>query len=265
MKVVIIGSGNVGTVLGRKLLESGSTILQVISKTAPNGMALAARLNASYSENVNDLDRSAELCIVAVGDQQIKGIVDSLPLFDGIVVHTAGSVSIEVLKSLPVSYGVIYPLQTLSKRVETLPVIPVLIDGNNEQTRKKLNDFALEWSPLVAIANDEKRLKMHVAAVIANNFTNHLMVLAENFCAKEGIDFKLLIPLVQETVSRLDSLSPTLLQTGPAVRGDIATIDKHLQLHAFLIFFHRWQLLPRGTIHGQNHLIFSLFVHCFHQ
>jgi predicted short-subunit dehydrogenase-like oxidoreductase (DUF2520 family) len=230
MKVVIIGSGNVATVLGRKIKERGTEIIQVISKTEKHAKALADVLRASYATNLSGIDTAAELYLIAVSDQQIDSVARQLPRMKGIVVHTAGSVNKDVLKDVASNYGVMYPLQTLNKHVDTLPVIPIILDGNSEQVRHTLFDFAGTWTPIVAFANDEQRLSTHIAAVIANNFTNHLMALTEDFCNKEGVDFKLLIPLINETVNKLGTLSPAILQTGPAVRGDISTIDKHLQL-----------------------------------
>lgn len=230
MKVVIIGSGNVATIMGRKIKEGGSEIIQVISKTERHTRVLAEVLNASYTNNLSGIDTAAELCIVAVNDQQIESVVKQLPRMKGLVVHTSGSVNKDVLKDVANNYGVMYPLQTLNKHVDALPVIPIILDGNSEHVKHSLFDFASTWTPIVAFANDEQRLSTHIAAVIANNFTNHLMALTEDFCNKEGVDFKLLLPLINETVSKLGTLSPSILQTGPAARGDISTIDKHLQL-----------------------------------
>ena len=255
MKVVIIGSGNVATVLGRKIKESGSEILQVISKTEENARQLSNILNAAYSTNLLDTREDGELFIIAVSDQQIPSVVKEMPRTEAMVVHTAGSVNKEVLKDAGENYGVLYPLQTLNKKVDSLPVIPIIIDGNTEKVRHKLFDFACLWSPMVAFANDEQRLTTHLAAVIVNNFTNHLMVLTEDFCNKEGVDFKLLIPLIQETVSRLGSFSPSVLQTGPAVRGDIATIDKHLQLLNRQPALRKLYLKLTESIINQNKLI----------
>ncbi len=230
MKVVIIGSGNVATVLGKKMKATGTQVLQVISRTSNNGMKLADALNAAYCDNILSMRPDFDLCLIAVPDQHISTVVKEMPHTNALLVHTAGSVSQSVLKEAAINYGVLYPLQTLNKKVETLPAIPVIIDGNSEETKEKLKEFASHWSPMITYAGDEKRLQIHVAAVIANNFTNHLMALVEEFCQKEAVDFKLFFPLIEETINKLGTLPPTVLQTGPAVRGDIATIDKHLQL-----------------------------------
>lgn len=230
MKVVIIGSGNVATVLGRKIKDSGATILQVISRTASHANQLATILNSTSTTSLAGIHPAAGLCIIAVNDQQIDAVTKELGRTNAIIVHTSGSVSINALQHTGNNYGVLYPLQTLNKHVAELPLIPMIVDGNTEKVKKQLFEFAQTFTPVVAYANDEKRLKTHLAAVIANNFTNHLIALTEDFCLKEGVDFKLLFPLIHETVGRLGNHSPSILQTGPAVRGDISTIDKHLQL-----------------------------------
>ena len=93
-----------------------------------------------------------------------------------------------------------------------------------------IENFALTLSSKVSYANDEQRLKLHVAAVIVNNFTNHLYTLAADYCADEGLDFKMLQPLIEETALRLRDHRPADVQTGPAARKDMATLDKHLSI-----------------------------------
>jgi predicted short-subunit dehydrogenase-like oxidoreductase (DUF2520 family) len=110
------------------------------------------------------------------------------------------------------------------------PVIPFLIDGNNNVTREIIFRLASSISKSVAIAGDEARLKYHLSAVIVSNFTNHLFALAKEYCDKNKIDFNLFLPLIEETVNRLHYHEPSETQTGPATRGDDSTIQKHLQL-----------------------------------
>src|SRR5437868_12497480 len=114
--------------------------------------------------------------------------------------------------------------------MDTTAGIPILIDGNSPETTALIEDFARSLSNTVSIANDDQRLKLHVAAVIVSNFTNHLYALAEEFCEKEKVDFKMLIPLIMETAERIETNSPASVQTGPALRNDIFTLDKHLRL-----------------------------------
>ena len=230
MKVVIVGSGNVATVLGKKMKEQGVDILQVISQTYTNALELGTTLNVPATDNYAELNTHADIYILAVTDSIIATVAAQLPELNSIVVHTAGSVSMDILHGLFGQYGVIYPLQTLNRSVSTLPEVPVMIDGNTEAVKETLKNFAKTWTEQVTVTNDQQRLTTHVAAVIVNNFTNHLMALTEDFCINEGINFSLLFPLINQTVNSLGTMPAALLQTGPAERGDISIIDKHLQL-----------------------------------
>ena len=230
MKVVIIGSGNVATVLGRKLVAAGLNIVQVVGRNIENAATLAKELNAAYSSNPKEINLLADIYIIAVNDSSIIEVAKELQLGDKLIVHTAGSVSKEVLRSSSGNYGVIYPLQSLRKELETIPLIPVLIDGSNTETTELLRSFCVQWSDSIAITGDSERLKIHLSAVIVNNFTNHLLAQTEKFCEEEQLNFNLLQPLIEETVLRIKNSSPAKLQTGPAFRNDLETIRKHEEL-----------------------------------
>jgi predicted short-subunit dehydrogenase-like oxidoreductase (DUF2520 family) len=146
-------------------------------------------------------------------------------------VHTAASVSKDVLKKTSHHYGVFYPLQSLRKERKGNPVIPIFVDASDEKTKKILENLAHSVSgEQVSLANDDTRIKLHIAAVVAGNFTNFLYAVVEDYCNKENLDFKQLIPLIEETAERVKTVSPRQSQTGPAVRHDTETIQKHLDL-----------------------------------
>lgn len=231
MDIVIIGTGNVATVLGRKILSAGHRILQVVGRDHQAANSLAILLNAEALNFDGDLSESADIVIIAVNDNSIEAVAKELELKNRFVVHTAGSVSKNILKRVTENYGVFYPLQSLRKEEIELPVIPILYDGGNDIVVKKLRSLALSISPLHALqADDDTRLKLHVAAVFVNNFSNHLYALAEDYSNKESINFKQLIPLITETANRVNRHSPKDVQTGPAERDDWDTIEKHLAL-----------------------------------
>ena len=230
MRVVIIGSGNVASVLGRLIKQKGHEIVQVISRNAVHAQVLASELQGPFSDNNSSVDMSAELYLVAVNDGALYELNKSFHLGNKLILHTAGSVPIEILKDISVNYGVLYPLQSLRREMDYSSDIPFLIDGNTEETITLTEDFAKTISGTVAKASDEERLKLHVAAVVVSNFTNHLYALAEDFCKIENVDFKLLAPLIKETAERVATHSPASVQTGPALRNDIFTLDKHLRL-----------------------------------
>jgi len=230
MEIVIIGTGNTATVLGRKLKQAGHTIVQVAGRNPVPATLLAAELNALPCISAPSLYREASFYLLAVSDNALAGIQNEWNLPNRLVAHTAGAVSIDVLKGAAAGYGVFYPLQSLRKEVKPSPEIPLLIDGNSEAVKEKLRAIALSISPMVDIAGDAQRLQLHLAAVLVNNFTNHLYALAENYCKENGLDFHYLLPLIKETAMRLDMFPPQQVQTGPAIRNDTDTIRRHLSM-----------------------------------
>jgi predicted short-subunit dehydrogenase-like oxidoreductase (DUF2520 family) len=230
MKIVIIGSGNVATVLGNKIVQAGHTVVQVYGRNEAETKHLASQLDANPVHDWKLIKKGLDLYLVALSDTALSGLSEHLQLEDEIIVHTAGAVMKEVLKPISSRYGVLYPLQSLRKNKMHIQDIPLMVDGSDEKTLKKIQKLALSISDKVTVATDIQRLRMHLAAVIVNNFVNNLYVLAETYCQQHGLDFKQLLPLIRETVKQLPSHSPQHLQTGPAVRHDAATIEKHLGL-----------------------------------
>ena len=230
MDIVIIGTGNTASVLGRKLKRAGHKILQVFGRDSSQASELAYELDTESTNYWNVVNRNADLYILAVSDIAVEEVFQELQLSNKTVVHTAASVPKDVLKEGSAHYGVLYPLQSLKKDLGYLPEIPMIIDASDQKTLNLLNALAHSISDKVVEANDETRVKLHLAAVMVNNFTNHLYTLVEKYCKEEGLDFNLLLPLIRETTSRLDNISPSNSQTGPALRGDYTTIDKHLLL-----------------------------------
>jgi predicted short-subunit dehydrogenase-like oxidoreductase (DUF2520 family) len=148
------------------------------------------------------------------------------------IVHTAASVSKDILSRAGEHFGVLYPLQSLKKESNHLPDIPFIIDASDENTMKELEALAHSISDKVIEAGDDTRKKLHLAAVFCNNFVNHIYTLAENYCRSENIDFKLMIPLIKETALRIEEIAPKHAQTGPALRHDLTTIEQHKALLA---------------------------------
>lgn len=230
MRVTIIGSGNVATVLGRKILHSGHIIQQVFSRDISHAAQLADELSASPVNEAAGIDRNADMYIVAVSDDSLQNIDQWLKLGDRFVVHTAGSVAMGVLKDVSMNYGILYPLQSLRKEIAAELYVPFLVDANNEWNKIKLSAFARSFGDAVNFAGDEDRRKLHLAAVITNNFSNHLYTLTEEFCNSEGVEFRLILPLLEETAKRLSNTSPSGMQTGPAARSDESTIRKQREM-----------------------------------
>ena len=231
MEIIIIGSGNAAAVLGRKFKSAGHHILQVVSRNASAASALAYEWNTVSTNYLSAINPNGEVYIIAVADDAIAEVAKDLKLPGKVVAHTAASVPMDILKSVSKHYGVFYPLQSLRKESEALPDIPVFWEGSDETSKKTLETLAHSISEeKAAEAGDDARLKLHVAAVIVSNFPNHLYSLAEQYCRKEGLEFKQLLPLIEETATRIKDISPAQSQTGPAIRNDEETIQKHLDL-----------------------------------
>lgn len=230
MKIVLVGAGNTGTVLGKLIKNAGHEIIQVISRTTKSARELAEVLHCSYGSLEEPEYADGDLFIICLADYAMNNIENFRALRNKLIVHTAGSLPMNVLKPFTETFGVIYPLQSLSKYVETIPDIPILVDGNNEKTFNKLLRFAQTISPLTFRANDDERMYYHIAAIFSSNFSNHMFALAEIFCQRKKINFKHLHPIIEEMSKRVTLYSPFLTQTGPAIRNDTFTLAKHLAM-----------------------------------
>ena len=229
MRIVIIGSGNTASVLGRKIKTAGHEIVQVYSRHLYNAEELADELKCLATDNWNNIVEDAQLYLIALSDSVLSHIHENWHC-KGLVVHTAGAVSKNVLEKVSKNYGVLYPLQSLRKEKTDYDSIPLLTDANNEDSLALVTDFAESISTTVRHADDSYRMHLHVAAVVVNNFTNHLYALAEAYCSSSNVSFALLKPLIIETAERLEQFAPATVQTGPAYRGDIETLAKHTSL-----------------------------------
>ena len=231
MDIVILGSGNVAAVLGRKFVEAGHRILQIFSRNASDASALAYEWDTESTNYISMINKNADVYIIAVTDSAIEKVIADLRLPGKVVAHTAASVPREILKNVSPHHGVFYPLQSMRKEISGLPEVPIFVDGADEIAKAALTRLAATISPQnTETAGNDQRMKIHVAAVMLNNFVNHFYKLLEDFCQREGIDFRQLIPLIVETAKRLEKASPASVQTGPAIRGDLGTIDQHLAL-----------------------------------
>jgi predicted short-subunit dehydrogenase-like oxidoreductase (DUF2520 family) len=231
MNIVIIGTGNAATVLGRKFKQAGHRIVQIFGRDASAASRLAYQLDTESTNYWSVIRKDADVYLIAVADDAISDVAKHVHVPGKVVAHTAASIKKDVLKGMSHHYGVFYPLQSLRKDRTELPEVPLFIDASDDITRNKLEHLAQSISKgHVMEAGENERLKMHVAAVFVSNFVNHLYALAEDYCSKEGIDFQQLFPLIEETAQRIKSISPSNVQTGPAIRNDETTIQEHLKL-----------------------------------
>jgi len=229
MEIVLIGSGNVATHLGTAL-KKHHKIIQVFSKQYDNASLLAKKLNTTASDNISNIVPNADVYILSVNDDALENMIDQMPDTNGIVVHTAGSVAMNVLERF-VNHGVFYPFQTFSKnRTISFHQVPVLVEGNNEFVVTQLKKLASSITGKTYQVNSEQRIMLHVAAVFSCNFVNHFYHIAETILTKAELPFELLQPLVEETAAKAFTASPSEVQTGPAVRNDKLTLQKHFEI-----------------------------------
>lgn len=173
----------------------------------------------------------ADFVIIAVSDAAVGEVAAGLPETRGVVAHTSGSVPAAVLSAPGRRIGVLYPLQTFSRdRALDYSAVPFWTEGDTPETEAALQDLARRVSTHVAHADSERRRGLHLAAVFACNFVNGLWDVADSLLRRCGSDLSVLRPLIAETLAKLDSLSPAEAQTGPAVRGDVAVMRRHMEM-----------------------------------
>lgn len=229
-KVVIVGAGNVATHLSKAIKNAGFQILQIVSRTENSARALGTLLGVPFTSSEGELNKEADLYIYSVKDDAITEALRTFtPPTDALIVHTAGSVSMEILKDFSSNIGIFYPLQTFSKAKDVdFSQIPLYIEANSKDKENELLLFASTFSTRAKLVNSENRAKVHLAAVFACNFTNNLYSIASEILEKAGLTFEDMIPLITETTEKIKSIPPRKAQTGPAIRRDSKVIEKQL-------------------------------------
>jgi predicted short-subunit dehydrogenase-like oxidoreductase (DUF2520 family) len=231
-KVVLMGSGNVAWHFGRALQKAGAEIIEVWSRNETAARKLARSLKAAPVWGNSAPAAGAQLYLIAVKDDAIGSVAARIPKGRGLTLHTAGSISVDVLREAKTNYtGVIWPVQSLTagKRIK-LSHVPMCIESGSKASSRALKQVAAALSEHVFELDARQREAAHLAAVFANNFSNHLFALAELLATEKNIPFDVLRPLIAETAQKVQHLSPALAQTGPAKRGDKQVMQKHLKL-----------------------------------
>jgi len=252
MTITLIGAGNVGFHLGKRLFKKGIVVKEVYSRNIDNAAFLANKIKAKAINKISRINPDSDLYIIAVKDDAIGLVCEQLSQITGIrdklVVHTSGAAASTIIGEYFKYYGVFYPLQSFSKsRKVAFSTIPICVDAGRKKDRKVLRKLAKKITKKVANISDQERAILHVAAVIVNNFTNHLFHIGQTITEKEQINFDLLKPLIQETVLKIENFPPLEMQTGPARRNDEKTIKKHLQyLQKFPEYAQLYTLLTKS-------------------
>ncbi|MDR0683351.1 MAG: DUF2520 domain-containing protein [Dysgonamonadaceae bacterium] len=231
IKIVLVGAGNVATHLGSALQEKGFSIIQVYSHTLTSAGILGNKLQTKFTHTIQDIDRDADLYLFSLKDSVLPEIIEQFFPVDGLLVHTSGTLSWNVFERRGAGrFGVLYPLQTFSKtRKVAFDTLPVFIEANNPKDEDRLETIALTLSNRVVRLSSDRRKQLHLAAVFACNFTNHLYAIAAEILEKQDLPWNVLLPLIQETAAKVKQLHPKEAQTGPAVRYDQDVMNSHLE------------------------------------
>lgn len=228
-RIVIIGSGNLAETLARALARSGMSPVQIYARNAARAREVARLAGTEWASEPARLAR-ADLYLIAVSDRAVAEVAASLPIPAGAAVaHTAGSVPLDALPAKFARRAVFYPLQTFTRGREVdFSAVPVFLEASSPELLAEMEAFARRIARNVYPADSERRAKVHLAGVFACNFANAMYAAGERIVRSAGLDFDVLRSLVAETAAKaVDASSPTDVQTGPAVRGDLSTQARH--------------------------------------
>ncbi|MEZ5016020.1 MAG: DUF2520 domain-containing protein [Flavipsychrobacter sp.] len=231
MNFNIIGTGNIAWFFAERLTQAGHQCIGVYGRNKNNAKQLTDSINSSIIENISDIDDSADCCFLAVSDNAIKDIAHQLSFQHTILVHTAGSVKREVLTSAAPHNAVIWPIYSINKQnIPQHKDIPIAIEVSDDKVDHIISGLISSITDQLFSVSSEQRSWLHLSAVLSNNFTNHLLAISEQICKEQELPFAALYPIIHQTVERLQTQSPYSTQTGPAIRKDMGTIKKHMDM-----------------------------------
>ena len=223
MKISLVGAGNLGIHLYREFVIHPE--IELVLWHQNKSLKSTTEEGVPITSNLNDIPNGV-LCIIAVPDHAIASVARQISE-KAFVVHTSGASSIDIM--IQKNSGVFYPLQSFSStRSVSFTNLPVCIETRKKEDLHTLETLAQYLKARPFKIDSSKRITLHLAAVLVNNFTNHLYIQAEQLCKSHDLSFDLLKPLILETAEKVQTLNPNKAQTGPAVRKDENTISKHL-------------------------------------
>lgn len=230
LKIICIGAGNLATQLVLACIQNNQEIYQIYSRSRESAEYLACLCATDFTTDIHAIKEDADIYIYAVKDSVLPEIISLINTNQGIHIHTAGSIPIEIFQGYQENYGVFYPFQTFSKsRQVNFATIPILIEANTESNTQFLEKFAKKLSQHQIRCSSEQRKAVHLSGVFACNFTNHMYAIASQLLAEANMPFDVILPLIDETTAKIHELAPKDAQTGPAIRYDNNIIDKHLE------------------------------------
>lgn len=249
--IVLVGAGNIAWHLGQRIRACGYTISCVYSRSKAGAAELGALLNSPFTTVLGEVPTDAALYLLLVPDSKIGEVAASLQQHlspSALVMHSSGATPAEVLAPYFEHHGVFYPLQTFSRqRALDFTEVPLCLYTAQERDYHKVALIAKTLVKNVYAVGDQQRAQLHLAAVFVNNFTNYLQYIGQEIAQENQLPGTLLQPLLRETIAKLDDLPPALAQTGPAIRNDAPTMERHL---AMLENHPHWAALYRQLSQG---------------
>ncbi|MDR3681809.1 MAG: DUF2520 domain-containing protein [Flavipsychrobacter sp.] len=232
MTFSIIGTGNMAWFLAKRLTTAGHQCIGIYGRDKAATIELAEWIQAKSYSNIADIyDGEIDVCLLSISDHAIETVAPGLHFKKTVLIHTAGSVDLDLLSKSAVDYAVLWPVYSVVKN--NLPNhrnIPCAWQASTPKAQRYVLSLAHGITDVIFEAKDEQRKWLHLSAVVCNNFVNHLMAIGEQTCHDQQLDFNILHPIIAQTFERLQKTSPFLLQTGPAKRGDSITIARHMKL-----------------------------------
>lgn len=230
-KVAFIGSGNVATNFA-KALKDKTDIIQIYSSTLANAERLARIVGCNnFTNNPDNLTPYADIYIVAVKDDALNDIAQQFKGWGGLWLHTSGTTDMLIFAHTRENYGVLYPLQTLTRSKDLMMSdVPMFIEANNDDNLETVKSLAETMGATdIKKCSSIQRMKLHIAAVFACNFVNHILMHSQQLLQNAGTELSALAPLIKETIGKaISDENLETAQTGPARRGDMNIIDKHI-------------------------------------
>lgn len=225
--IAIVGTGRLAKQLFHLFHHKENTKVTAV-------LGRSAHAHASFNSSVYQTDfhipLQAQYVFLAVSDAAVETVSNLILAPEALVCHVSGSVPLSALSSHQ-NRGVFYPLQTFgSEEPMDFKNIPLLVEANSPENEAKLRSLAQSISNQVQVLSSDSRKKLHLAAIMVNNFTNYLMGMAEDFCNNHQLDFKMLQPLMEQTIENMITKGAAEAQTGPARRGDHSTLQAHIEL-----------------------------------
>lgn len=232
MTFTIIGTGNIAWFIGNRLVAARHLCKGVFGRNPDSVQQLAEAL---LCEKFGDLklakETEADVCFLAVTDGAVQAVANQLSYKRTVLVHTAGAVQLEAISKAAPDTAVLWPVYSILRANQPAHRnIPTAWEASSAKAEKYTLAMAHVITDVLFEAKFEQRKWLHLSAVMANNFTNHLMAICERICKENKLPFSTLEPIIDQTFSRLKSASAKSLQTGPAARGDDETVSEQLAL-----------------------------------